>query len=664
VAGVGLGPQQHLRSASSLPIPFDAVSSGDNYTQLTPVTDRYDRGTVAHDWIPRDIRTMNKVVRLIYLTDAVAGPAIDFYREVPFGPVVLGGIKDEHRLKFYYDALDRLKIHRYLPYLAGDLLVIGRLITHLLLNESLGMWEDMIVHDSDYIFVEPSPILGEEPTIDLLVPPQYQRWATSPDPRVIRQRSRLDHNLVKLMAAGATIPLSPENTIYVPRKASANDDMGTSLLMRILPIIAIEWAYLQSEVTGLRRRAAPWTIIKAGIEDKWEPSPEEMQALQDMFVVAEEDPVGAKLVVRNGVEFDQVGGHTELAKWLEQWSTLKEAKLQGLGMNEAFATGEASWSYLESMLSLGMERIRNFRQFIAVEVLQEGILAPLARLNEHYRRSKAEIDHRIRTSAKTDENLDIPSVEWSRSLQPTADRDYLDILEMLEGKGLIVPLRKWAQAGGYDLEEALDGTESDLKLRKRLADYKKRVKAISGPDEEEDEGGGGRWSSVHQWVPAQIVECVAELPIWKQLPNNEFLTLRRGEVSRLTEYVPPLNGRTPGAREWHKVEASMLDDGIRMSKIQAFQYLLTRAGVLQDVDLPIQVVAKVRDDIIKRMNGKVPNREAMSEITWLNHELEKQNIDKPERVYQDATPIQHTAPWIRPAGPKLLSGEGYDDVEE
>jgi hypothetical protein len=633
------------------------TSRSQTYTQLTPVTERLERGTVAHDWIPRDTRTLNRVVRLIYLTDAVAGPAIDFYREVPFGPVVLGGIKDENRLRYYYEALDNLKLQRHLPYLAGDLLVVGRLIVHMLMNESKGMWEEMIVHDSDYIMVEPSPILGEEPTIDLMVPPGYQKWAVSPDPRIVKQRSRLDKNLVRLMAAGTTIPLSPENTIFIPRKASANDYTGTSLLMRILPIISIEWAYLNAEVTGLRRRAAPWTIAKMGIEDKWEPSPEEMQAVQDMLVAAEEDPTGAKLILRNGIEIDQVGGHSDLAKWLEQWPVLKEAKLQGLGMNEAFATGEASWSYLESMLSLGMERIRNFRQFIALEVIQEGVLAPLAKYNEFYKRTRAEIDHRIRTTKKAVENLDIPSVEWSRSLQPTADRDYLDILEMLEGKGLPVNLRKWAQAGGYDIDEALEGSKSDLELRKRLADYKKQIDAVSGPtpDQEGEEGGGGGYG---EGSFNAITERLAELPIWQKCAGNEFLSLRRGELPQLTRYFK-LNGTKPGLKEWKRVEARMLDDGIRMSKIAAFRYLLTRAGVIS-LPLPPTAAVKVRDHLIREANGKAPDRIMMKEIYWINHELERQNVVEPERVVANVTPTLSTAPWVRPAGPKLLTGDGWE----
>ena len=1043
------------------------------YTQITPVAERLETGTVAHDWIPQDTRTLNRLARLIYLTDPVAGPAIDFYREVPFGPANLGGIRDEKRLQLYNDALDAIKLERYLPYLAGDILVTGRVITHMLINESKGYWEEMIVHDcltedaliltehgyfpvcdlpavdvlssdgavsgyrsygkvaarsveprdeiyelkgsgclplrltgshtvpirvrthqsaveaghrrklrcltqparvkvqdivkiqaaegaqwreltgvwtnefngrkdlqhgldriegegvslgvpidrsvvddtawtedliktvglyiaeghlererkpgkergrvqpqyifwtlgghedqladdllavlgnlsfvedahkkrqadnkilvrctslhlwnlldqnvpgerahlkrlsmkvmqlpldkqalllewmhkgdgcgsadtswsghntcnwhygsasrllimqvqqlllrrgvwaciskiekeehpltgtserqydgspfefynincntfetpdereatsekkgprgriegdvcwvpltsiekvtdykgklydvvgvadwssysangywvgnSDYITVEPSPIIGEEPVIDLIVPPSYQKWATSPDPRIAKQRKRLDHRLVQMMAAGATIPLSSENTIFVPRRASANDDAGTSLFTRILPVIAVEWAYLQAEVTGLRRRAAPWTIAKVGIEDKWEASPEEMVAIQDMLVAAEEDPVGAKLVLRNGIEIEQHGGHSEIAKWLEQWQTLKEAKLQGLGMNEAFATGEASWSYLESMLSLGMERIRNFRQFLATEIVKEGILAPLARYHGFYKRTQAEIDHNVRTSPNTDTNLDLPTVEWGRSLQPTADRDYLDILSAIEEKGVPVSMRKWAQAAGYDLDEALHGMDSDIELQKKVADHKKKLKEVVGGGEDDDEGG-------HSFGSAQIARSVAEMPVWQRTNNNEFLTLRRGEVPRMAGYLDGVrfNGKRPGTREWNKIEERMRGDGIRMSKIRAFRYLMTRSGYL-DAPLPQKTVVRIRDWLIREANGRPPDRHTMRDIYWLNHQLEKKQAS-PDAVFSKALPSTSTAPWVRPATPFLLTGEGY-----
>jgi hypothetical protein len=233
---------------------------------------------------------------------------------------------------------------------------------------------------------------------------------------------------------------------------------------------------------------------------------------------------------------------------------------------------------------------------------------------------------------------------------------------MLEGKGLTVNLRKWAQAGGYDIDEALDGAKSDLELRKRLSSYKKQIDAISGPppDQEEgakDEGGGYGEGSFNA-----ITERLAGLPIWKKCADNEFLSLRKGDLPQLTRYFK-LNGTKPGIKEWKRIEARMLDEGIRMSKISAFRYLLTRAGVIS-LPLPPIAAVKVRDHLIRQANGKAPDRIMMKEIYWINHELERQNVIEPERVVANVTPTPGTAPWVRPAGPQLLTGEGWEKPTE
>lgn len=350
-----------LRKADGVPLP----NQGSAYTRGNPVRVRLERGSVVHDWIPQDTVALEKLSWLIYLTDGVIGPALDFYREVPFGPVILSGVKDARRLRLYNDCLDALNIQRFLPYLAGDILVSGRNIIHLVMNERRGYWTELISHMTQHVQIQPSPILGQNPTIDLMVPPEYQRWAISTDPRIINQHEAVDPVLLQMLAAGRVIPLDPDCTVFVPRRASTNDNMGTTLLTRTFAIAALEWAMMDAEATGLRRRASPLTVITAGIENIWEASPDELQAIMELVMAAEEDVVHPTIALRNGIEIHTESGWSELTKWMEQWDVLKNAKLQAIGMNEAFASGEASWSYLESMLSLGMERIRNFRRFIA-----------------------------------------------------------------------------------------------------------------------------------------------------------------------------------------------------------------------------------------------------------------------------------------------------------
>lgn len=43
-------------------------------------------------------------------------------------------------------------------------------------------------------------------------------------------------------------------------------------------------------------------LIKAGIPNVWEPTSKELEELADLFVTASDDPQGATVVVRSGVD--------------------------------------------------------------------------------------------------------------------------------------------------------------------------------------------------------------------------------------------------------------------------------------------------------------------------------------------------------------------------
>jgi hypothetical protein len=621
-----------LRKADGVPLP----NQGSAYTRGNPVRVRLERGSVVHDWIPQDTVALEKLSWLIYLTDGVIGPALDFYREVPFGPVILSGVKDARRLRLYNDCLDALNIQRFLPYLAGDILVSGRNIIHLVMNERRGYWTELISHMTQHVQIQPSPILGQNPTIDLMVPPEYQRWAISTDPRIINQHEAVDPVLLQMLAAGRVIPLDPDCTVFVPRRASTNDNMGTTLLTRTFAIAALEWAMMDAEATGLRRRASPLTVITAGIENIWEASPDELQAIMELVMAAEEDVVHPTIALRNGIEIHTESGWSELTKWMEQWDVLKNAKLQAIGMNEAFASGEASWSYLESMLSLGMERIRNFRRFIAQEIILEGILAPLARLHGFYKSPQNNADHRIRTATRIDANLDLPTIEWARSLQPTTDRDYLDILVLLQENGLPIPLRKWAQAGGYDIDEAVEGMDEDLALRKRLKYYQDRIEGV-GSESLGTEGAGVEGEPTEAKA-ARVRRALR----WR---GDEFLGLRKPDVERhLAGCRFPLDQSS-----WHQLESRLRDGGVHEDSIRALEYGVSRAGLLGR-PLSREAIVVVRDELLK--TRPLMSQAVTSDLKYLNRQLEAQASTR-----RNGKPkLSFTIP---PATPKLLTGEGY-----
>lgn len=87
----------------------------------------------------------------------------------------------------------------------------------------------------------------------------------------------------------------------------------------------------------------------------------------------------------------------------------------------------------------------------------------------------------------------IPNVHWAKQLKPEGDSTYLDMLQSLTDKGVPVPLRALAAAGGFNLDSLLADGDDDEELLKRVSEYHKRmaeVKKKYGPAVAEGEGGG------------------------------------------------------------------------------------------------------------------------------------------------------------------------------
>lgn len=87
--------------------------------------------------------------------------------------------------------------------------------------------------------------------------------------------------------------------------------------------------------------------------------------------------------------------------------------------------------------------------------------------------------------------FDMPKLIWSKSLEPHGDAEYLDLLDRLEAKGVPVPLRAWAAAGGADLGELIKGAQDDLEDRKKLEGYRQQIAEMGGGGGDDAGGGGG-----------------------------------------------------------------------------------------------------------------------------------------------------------------------------
>jgi len=458
------------------------------FNRFNPVYDDLSEGSIIEQFMPVDPRRLHRIWRRIKLQDPVAGPAVDLYSELPWSDFQLIGIEDRSVLRLYQDALNAISITAHLPELSSEFLSMGKIIGHLLMNESKGIWDRMIIHDPDWIRVTPIPVPGFQPKLDIIPTPDMRVWAHSQDDRDIEAQREV-RELAAMIRNGQEIPLPTDNTFYIPRRTAPYDVIGASAYTRIIMFVAYEKALVNATIAASRRRASRIRHITAGIDDVWEPSKEELDDLSSLFMQADEDPVGAIVVTRTGVTANEVGGSSpqDIVKISDEWQFLLQGKLNALGVSEAFLTGEATFNTLEQLMSVFLEKIKAHRKFFEHELIYEKLLKPLAKRHGFVHRKKAELDHRIRIARSEEETRYIlPTLAWEKSLRPVADRDYLEILQMMEEKGIPITKRTWTSAAGFDLESEMEQFDDDIETTRQLANQKKKIVQIAP----EAAGGG------------------------------------------------------------------------------------------------------------------------------------------------------------------------------
>ena len=209
---------------------FGRASAGGQYdiSRYNPVHDHLEIGSIVEDWMPRDQAGLSQLWRLIYLRDAIVGPAVDLYSSLPYSECRLTGIEDPAILRKYQDTMERLDIITMMPDLVREFLTIGRFCASLVFDSKEGIFTDWTVHDPDFLRIEPIPIRGFDTKLDLVASPAMKNFLHSQDDRDIAVREQLPDHYFEQFEQHGTYKLDPLNTLFVARRSSPYDYVGTS----------------------------------------------------------------------------------------------------------------------------------------------------------------------------------------------------------------------------------------------------------------------------------------------------------------------------------------------------------------------------------------------------------------------------------------------------
>jgi hypothetical protein len=626
-------------------------NSGYNIDRYNPVYDQLEEGTILEDWLPRDGAGLDLLFRRVYLRDPTLGPGIDILSGLPWSEYSLTGIEDKAILRIYEECMESLYVPLLMPDITKDYLILGRDVGSLIFDERRGIFSGFVPHDPDFLRITPVPVYGFDPVVDFKLTPGFKKFLNSSDPRMVDARKALPTAFLEAASSQqGFLPLDPVATVYLARKASQNDSIGTSILTRSLYFWAIEKALLNATMASTRRRSRSFMHIKAGIDNLWEPTPEELDSLAGLLIQVNEDPVGGVIATRTGVDINEpVGGGGDFYKWSDELELFAKYKMQSIGISEALLSQEANYSTAEQARSVFVENLAGLRARIVHKFFYQKLFPTIARLHGFVKRSKAELDHRIRisnpesafsryeasrpywaqassfTAQKLTQrraqavpvgDLLLPQIEWAKQLRPNQDEQVLNVLEQLKNNEYPVTLAQWAGAAGHNPKNIETDFANDQKLRAKLKAIEEANagggsgEADLSAEESEGEGGGGEdlsvedilnapneeesgetaASSVHAKVKKAVlgkVSRVEQIPIWSAGKCGSLrLTEMKKVLSSLAADHKPEIFRD--AAELKKVLGAKL--GNEKSELAA--YVLMRLGLMKGYKIDSKV-AKV-----------------------------------------------------------------------
>jgi intein/homing endonuclease len=282
---------------------------------------------------------------------------------------------------------------------------------------------------------------------------------------------------------------------------------------------------------------------------------------------------------------------------------------------------------MEISLSVFIENLRTFRDNLVSRIFYEKMFPILAEIHGFRKRTQAELAHRIRIEGKTvDSSLIIPQFNFHKQLRPEADTAYLEVLSTMEEKGIPVPLRTWAAAGGLNLEKIFDMKDEDIENRKSVQEWKDKVEKEAGGGEtgvgKEGGGGeapppekGGAWGSLINAHAEAIKKSLDSLPIWI---NNRFCGTSKDK------FISIFKANNPSK----KLMALYRN---KSKQLETANYVLHRMGMNQ---LPFNVSA-TQDvaSFLKRCASFYTPRKIAGEFTFLNKIIREGQIFQKSKHY-------------------------------
>jgi len=420
---------------------------------------------------------LNKMHRDMYSNDAICGSAVDLQSALPFSDFDIFGVSED-RIEAFQSAIAQLNLRSSAEHMTRHYMVDGAYASTLVFDKATTTFRDQIPYEFQNLKFDWSPLLSQDPVITAKVGTETKKFLSADGQHHRSLLKSVPAPLLRALKEGE-FELDPLSTIFLARRPFMHGGC-VSYLRRCLPAYLIEKTLYRGTLFEVGRRQRANVHVQAG-DDLWEPTPEELSALANVFQQTDLDPMGAIVVTRNAItvgEFRQAG---DFLKWTDVFDILTTIKLKALGISDSFLSSDSTYSNADNALVIFMENQNAYRDFWTHTVLTNKIFPLIATVKGYYKggqqgkREQAN-DSGTGLAIKTvndTSKLDIPQVRWRKRLTAGNDQNLFDSLEKMAEKGIPVPYRLWIAASGLDASTLLNELSDNDNLEKQFDQYRK-----------------------------------------------------------------------------------------------------------------------------------------------------------------------------------------------
>jgi hypothetical protein len=417
--------------------------------------------------------------RYYFKYEPLVGTAIELHSEFPLSSFELLH-EDSTLQEEFNDIAHNLNLEEFMQHMAIEYWLVGSVFTYGIFDDDKNpsVWKSFSLLNPMLIEMEQAEITDGRPNsvMKLRISDSIRRIIQNgpKHPQTGELYNRLPSDMVEAVKnKNGLMTLNPVQAYHLKRAGNYFSLYGESIISRIIHLLNYRDKLRDSMYAAADRYAAPMEHWKVG-EPESPATEDELVGLTDMIGNSFND-INRVIVTHHAVSVDIHGASEKVLPVRQEINGIEEEILVGLMLNKGFLDSQyGAYANMSIALEMLISRYLTFRQRIE-RWQNDAVWAPLCRLNNIYRPTRAELDHRIRIK-NSPKRPWTPKIVWSKH----------ELRDSTQKINLLMQVRDKLGKPGLPKEmiyQALNLNPRTVKekLDREIADDKQKVKVEAPP---------------------------------------------------------------------------------------------------------------------------------------------------------------------------------------